>query len=302
MTTMTGGGFLYLASLGALLLVSIPVGAATESEWVEHQYAKSRIVASHEGVPRNADTLLYLGWEVNLPDGWKTYWRTPGDAGRPANFDWRGSTNLKAVEVLYPQPDRFEIFGLQTFGYEGSVVIPIRLYPEHPSLPINIELSTWFMACQDICVPFETSYSLYLPATETMKLSPYASKINQQLARVPRTSLKSSPGLRLQLARVRGQAGHQRLTVLVEGDKLLSGADVIIEASEEFRFGLPQKALLGDGRRARFVIPIRSYLDDANLKGKPLTVTISDGWGLAIEQTIQLDALGQVIETLAKSD
>ena len=178
----------------------------------------------------------------------------------------------------------------------------MRLYPEHPGLPINIELSTWFMACQDICVPFEASYSLYLPTTEVMKLSPYASKINQQLARVPRTSLMSSAGLRLQTARVRGQAGHQRLTVLVEGDKLLSGADVIIEASEEFRFGLPQKALLGDGRSARFVIPIRSYLDNANLRGKPLTLTITDGWGTAIEQTIQLDAMGQVVETLAKSD
>ncbi len=302
MTTIAGERFIYLASLGVLLFVSTSVGAATESEWVEHPYARSRIIASHEGVPRNADTLLYLGWEVKLPDGWKTYWRTPGDAGRPASFDWRGSTNLKAVEVLYPQPDRFEIFGLQTFGYEGSVVIPMRLYPEHPGLPVSIELSTWFMACQDICVPFEASYSLYLPANEMIKLSPYASKINQQLARVPRTSLMSPAGLRLQSARVRGQAGHQRLTVLIEGDKLLSGADVIIEASEEFRFGLPQKALLGDGRRARFVIPIRSYLDDANLKGKPLTVTISDGWGMAIEQTIQLDALGRVIETLAKSD
>ena len=88
----------------------------------------------------------------------------------------------------------------------------------------------------------------------------------------------------------------------IEGDKLMSGADVIVEAGGEFRFGLPQKALLGDGRRARFVIPIGSFLDEATLKGKPLTLTISDGWGAAIEQTIQLDALGRVVETLAKSD
>ena len=112
----------------------------------------------------------------------------------------------------------------------------------------------------------------------------------------------SSSGLRLQTARVRGQAGHQRLTVLIEGHKLMSGADVIVEADEEFRFGLPQLALLGNGRRARFVIPIVSYLADANLKGKPITVTISDGWSAAVEQTIQFDAMGMVIETLAKSD
>jgi suppressor for copper-sensitivity B len=294
--------FIYFSGLVALLISSVPVSAATESDWVEHQYSRSRVIASHEGVPKNADTILYLGWEVILPEGWKTYWRTPGDAGRPASFDWQGSTNVKAARVLYPKPYRFEIFGLQTFGYEGTVIIPIRLYPEHPGLPIHIELSTWFMACQEICVPFEAKYTLDLPATETMRPSLYASKINEQLARVPKISSFTSGGPRLQIARVRGQAGHQRLTVLIDGDKLLSGADVIVEAGEEFRFGLPQKALMGDGGRARFVIPVGSYLDGANLKNKTLTLTISDGWGAAVEQTIKLNALGTVIETLAKSD
>ena len=302
MTVPTKAKVMFLAGFAVLLVVSAPAGAATESEWVEHQYAKSRLVASHDGIQENADNLLYLGWEVNLPKGWKTYWRTPGDAGRPASFDWQGSTNLKAAEVLYPKPDRFQIFGLQTFGYEENILIPIRLYPEYPGLPIHVELSTWFMACQEICVPFEAKYSLDFPLTETIRRSPYAAKINEQLSRVPKRPFLSSASLRLRSARVRGQAGHQRLTVLIEGDNLMSGADVIVEASGEFRFGLPQKALLGDGRRARFVIPIGSYLDEATLKGKPLTLTISDGWGVAIEQTIQLDAMGRVVETLAKSD
>ena len=34
----------------------------------------------------------YLGaLRLTLKDGWKTYWRAPGDAGIPPQFDWNGS-------------------------------------------------------------------------------------------------------------------------------------------------------------------------------------------------------------------
>ena len=293
---------LLTVGLAATLFSAFSALGESESAWVHHQYAKSRIVANLEGVPANVDALIYLGWEVVLPEGWKTYWRTPGDAGRPPSFDWSGSINLRAAEVLYPQPQRFEIFGLQTFGYESAVIIPVRLYPEHAGLPVHVQLSVWFMACQEICVPFETSYSLDLPTVESVELSPHAFEINKRLALVPKDSAEAPTGLILKTARVRGQAGNQRLTVLIEGDRLMSGADVIIEAGQEFRFGLPQKALLGDGKRARFVIPIGSYLDNADLRGKRVTFTIRDGRGTAIERTIQLDLRDQITESLAKSD
>ena len=68
---------------------------------------------------------LPLGLHITLPKGWKTYWRSPGDAGLPARIDWSGSSNLADAEIRWPIPERFSLFGLETFGFEREVVLPI---------------------------------------------------------------------------------------------------------------------------------------------------------------------------------
>ncbi|MDZ4790723.1 MAG: protein-disulfide reductase DsbD family protein [Hyphomicrobiales bacterium] len=49
--------------------------------------------------------------ELKLKDGWKTYWRSPGDAGIPPVVDWSGSINFASAELAYPQPERFHKAG-----------------------------------------------------------------------------------------------------------------------------------------------------------------------------------------------
>ena len=46
------------------------------------------------------------GIEIRLKTGWHTYWRYPGDAGVPPQFDFAGSQNVKSVDVLWPAPQR----------------------------------------------------------------------------------------------------------------------------------------------------------------------------------------------------
>ncbi len=50
--------------------------------------------------------VIRAGIEIKLKPGWHTYWRYPGDAGVPPRFDFQGSKNVKAVEVLWPAPQR----------------------------------------------------------------------------------------------------------------------------------------------------------------------------------------------------
>ena len=49
---------------------------------------------------RLADTRRHAAWpriRFDLAPGWKTYWRSPGDAGIPPLFNWSGSENLASV-------------------------------------------------------------------------------------------------------------------------------------------------------------------------------------------------------------
>jgi DsbC/DsbD-like thiol-disulfide interchange protein len=89
-----------------------PVNLA--SPWVELHNARVRLLA---GPPAAKSAKSYLaGVEITLGEDWKTYWRMPGDAGVPPNFDWTGSFNVASVEVRYPSPSRLHEPGAETIG------------------------------------------------------------------------------------------------------------------------------------------------------------------------------------------
>src|SRR4051812_40829530 len=61
-----------LACLGLLVTATGQAGAgAASSDWVEGHNSRARLVAGN-GI---------AAVELQMPEGWKTYWRTPGDAG-----------------------------------------------------------------------------------------------------------------------------------------------------------------------------------------------------------------------------
>lgn len=103
------------------------------------------------------------GLQMDLAPGWKTYWRNPGDAGIPPQFDWTGSENLARVQIAWPTPVVFDTAGSRTIGYENRMLLPLALRAEDPSLPIRVRLSMFYGLCDDICVPARTSVALDIP-------------------------------------------------------------------------------------------------------------------------------------------
>lgn len=116
---------------------------------------------SYEGV---SEVALLPGWEtpqgaqmagleVTMASGWHTYWRAPGDAGIPPQFDWSGSDNLRAVRIHWPRPEVFELSGMRTLGYEDQMVLPIEFFAKDDSKPIGVNGQMALGVCKDICIP-----------------------------------------------------------------------------------------------------------------------------------------------------
>ncbi|HUS53875.1 MAG TPA: protein-disulfide reductase DsbD domain-containing protein [Thermohalobaculum sp.] len=103
------------------------------------------------------DGARMIGLVVDIAPHWKTYWRNPGAAGIPPQFDWSKSRNLGSAEVFWPRPGFFDSFGLTTLGYSGQVVFPVRLVPSEPGQAIEIDLGLALGVCRDICVLEETA-------------------------------------------------------------------------------------------------------------------------------------------------
>ena len=109
-----------------------------------------------------SDGSLMAAIQIELNPGWKTYWRVPGAAGIPPNFNWTGSQNFRGAEVMYPTPKVETVGGLQSIGYHDEVVFPIRILPDLADTPVKVTLLFTFGACLEICVPVEQQFSLTL--------------------------------------------------------------------------------------------------------------------------------------------
>ncbi len=106
-----------------------------------------------------ADGTRIAAVRLTLAPGWKTYWRTPGDAGIPPQLDWSGSENLGGVGITWPAPEVFLTAGMRTIGYSGDVVLPIALAPKRAGEPITLQADLDIGVCSDICIPHQMTLS-----------------------------------------------------------------------------------------------------------------------------------------------
>lgn len=128
-----------------------------------------------------------LALEVNLEAGWKSYWRTPGDAGLAPVLDWTGSENFSHADILWPSPHRFTALDLDNFGYKGKYILPLKTELAEAGKPLAARLKVDILVCSDICVPETHVVMLDLPAG---KAAPSADKaaFDKALGHLPQAS------------------------------------------------------------------------------------------------------------------
>ncbi|GAA4220198.1 DsbC/DsbD-like thiol-disulfide interchange protein [Sagittula marina] len=110
----------------------------------------------------NGDHVAAL--RLELADGWKTYWRSPGDAGIPPSFDWSGSRNLDDVTVSWPSPDVFWQSGMRSVGYKHEVILPLRVDLRNGARDARLSGTIDIGICKDVCLPQRLTIQANLPA------------------------------------------------------------------------------------------------------------------------------------------
>ena len=222
-----------------------------------------------------------LGLQVRMEPGWKFYWRSPGDAGIPPQFDWSGSDNLADVEVLWPAPKRSRLFDLDSFTYESEVVLPVRTRVMHGDRPARIELALYYALCREICVPIEARMVLELPAGEP-KPSAFGKLLDEYLSRVP---LREGGPLDLIGARIHALSDGLMLEVAARAQQPFEAPDLLVEGPDGYYFAAPEARLGADRREAVFRIKVDGP-NPAAAGGIDLTLTLIDG-NRAIERRLR---------------
>lgn len=253
---------------------------AVMAEWVSMPNGRLRVIAG--GAPPSADGRLYVGVEIQLAPGWKTYWRMPGDAGIPPSFDWAKSTNIdpKAVEILFPAPKRMADAGGDLVGYTGSVTFVGVLKPLSAAAPINIAVDVQLGICREQCIPVETTLTLAVPPQRTGSAPPDAIVRAVELA--PRTA-DQRRALDPELLTITGTVTEPKGRLVITARR---ATDLFIEAPESIFVPLPTKlAVQPTGTDpVTFTIDLAQAPDIKDVLGKPLRITMV-GPGGASEMT-----------------
>jgi len=242
------------------------------SDWASTPEARLRLLSAVNA--SGAEATVPLGLQFQLQPGWKTYWRSPGDAGLPVTVDWAGSSNLAAADFAWPVPMRFTLFGLDTFGYEGEVVFPIRARPADPAKPLGLRLKVDYLVCAKVCIPRSASLALDLPAGQP-EPSDYAQLIDRFAAEVPGDG--AAHGLTLKSVNAAGGDKAPVLRVSVDSLMPFNAPDLIVEGPSGLYFPKPRVSITGSGHSALFEIAAKRLAGGPPLAGAALTITVTDG-------------------------
>ncbi|WP_257275113.1 MULTISPECIES: protein-disulfide reductase DsbD [unclassified Endozoicomonas] len=282
---------LMLFSLCLVLLLSLlnrPAYALSTDWLVNPQQPEARVRLHFSGEADPTTRQLYASLEVQLSGDWKTYWRSPGEAGIPPEIDWRteepqGSSNIENVEWLWPVPERIEMLGLHTLGYKNGTVFPLLIQVKDLSQPVAINARLRLSSCTTVCVL--TDYEIQLEFTPTdLKADPQASfLIDKALSRVP----TNMPDTGLSAESVVWDKENNKVVVTAQSETGWEKAvDVIIDGQEEITFSLPEVTIVGNQLQA--IMNASSWLGEYNLSGESVTVTLLNG-DSGLEKTLPVE-------------
>jgi thiol:disulfide interchange protein DsbD len=141
-----------------LCLLSLPAAAA-ESPATVTPRARATLITDTDAIA--AATPFRAALRIVLAPGWHTYGENPGDAGVPPELTFDLPTGAKASAIAFPPPLKMQENGVITFGYTGSVVLPVTITPGAGALSLTAH-ANW-LVCNTICVPESGVFYLDLP-------------------------------------------------------------------------------------------------------------------------------------------
>jgi suppressor for copper-sensitivity B len=226
-----------------------------------------------------------VGLDITLKPGWKTYWRSPGDAGFPPVLTFDGSENVAKTEIAYPTPHRFSLFGLETFGYKDEVVYPIAVTPAKSGQPVRLKAHLRYLVCAEVCIPYEADLALDIAAGAAVP-SDRAPLVNRFRAMVPGDG--RAAGMALQSAAIDGS--RKLVLKATSPAETFSAPDVIVEGPASLIFGKPAVALSDGGHAATLTVPVSQSDDSTAPPSGDVTLTLTDG-ERGLEQRLTLAGL-----------
>ena len=248
-------------------------GHAAIAPWAISEGGRMRLVALSQ--PRNGVITALI--QIEPKQGWKTYWRNPGDAGMAPELDFSGSTNLKLKSISYPVPEIGRDEAGHFIGYHHPVSLIVELERQDETAPAEIVLKALVGICETVCLPFMAEFKLSLDQS-----IPEGEEFSALM--LAQAELPEKPRADFAVRSLMKSADGKSLVVdVLVPDR--TRVEVAAAGSQGMSLG-KDPSITVEGRNARVVIPVKR-IDQAGGPHK-ITLLVKSGQR-AMEMTLALD-------------
>lgn len=241
-----------IASLAAICGILASASRAQENpSAVEENPLKIELVSGVKAMTPGRPFHVALRLRHNPGD--HTYWKFPGIVGVPTGIEWKLPEGFEAGPIEWPEPEVVLMYQIKAQGYEGEVLLPVRITPPRsltPGRTIVLAGRASWMCCGRTCHPGFKDLSLALPVSAEPGAADerWSAAIARARASVP----APLEGWKAEAARHQGKV-HLRLTALGEPARRRAAVirrlrfftdDGLINADKEQIFSQPEPGVL----------------------------------------------------------
>jgi len=154
---------------GLLLAAPAVLGQAAlalSGETVATDNVKARLVSEVRSVAPGQS--FFVALELDIREGWHTYWRNPGDSGQATKLIWTLPPGFAAGDIEWTTPHRFELTPLVNYGYAKHAVHLVQISAPRDLAPgkgLDLRAKASWLVCSDVCIPEGADLQLSLPTS-----------------------------------------------------------------------------------------------------------------------------------------
>ena len=140
-----------------------------------------------------------IGIKITLDKGWHSYWKYPGESGKPLTVKWILPKGMTASPLQWPIPNRWTArsshYDITNFVYQNSFLLMSNLSwtdrhrrSDFENSPDSILVSAQveWLICKKLCIPLHQNLSLIFPVKDhEEKHPPHQILFNKWIKKIP---------------------------------------------------------------------------------------------------------------------
>ncbi len=158
--------------LSILCLMSVGVLSAQDFDFGP----QTKVTLLVEPAVAQAGSTIEVGVQLEMAEGWHTYWQNAGENGTPTTIQWTLPEGITAGAIRWPVPEKVEWLEMFTYAYHGKVllIVPLTLATDLQPGDYELKAKVEWLECEETCIPGDAAVSATLVVGHETKPGPHA--------------------------------------------------------------------------------------------------------------------------------